>query len=45
MFWAHSYLNSPIQKSNPQTNQHSRGARVYEGGYITYPLACKIQAK
>jgi len=45
MVWAHSDLNSPIQQSNPQTNQVSRGAWVDEGGYITYPLAGKIQAK
>ena len=42
---AHPNLNSPIQQSNPQTNQVSRGAWVDEGGYITYPLAGKIQAK
>ena len=45
MVWAHSDLNSPIQQSNPQTNQVSRGAWVDEGGYITSPLAGKIQAK
>ena len=45
MVWAHSDLNSPIQQSNPQTNQVSRGAWVDESGYITYPLAGKIQAK
>lgn len=45
MVRAHSDLNSPIQQSNPQTNQVSRSAWVDEGGYITYPLAGKIQAK
>ena len=45
MVWAHTDLNSPVQQSNPQTNQVSRGAWVDEGGYITYPLVGKIQAQ
>ena len=45
MVWAHTDLNSPVQQSNPQNNQVSRGAWVDEGGYITYPLVGKIQAQ
>lgn len=45
MVWAHTDLNSPVQQSNPQDHQVSRGAWVDERGYISYPLIGNIQAK
>lgn len=45
MVWAHTDLNSPVQQSNPQTNQVSRGAWVDERGYISYPLIGQIHVK
>ncbi|PSJ79557.1 polysaccharide export protein [Neisseria iguanae] len=45
MVWAHADLNSPVQQSNPQSHQVSRGAWVDERGYISYPLIGSIHAK
>ncbi|MCP1659202.1 polysaccharide export protein [Neisseria perflava] len=45
MVWAHNDLNSPVQQSNPQTHQVSRGTWVDERGYIAYPLIGQMYAK